>query len=55
MSQFFNSSLEEEILAMVEVANWLNKHEDEFFIPNHYKKYMSNLIKRLTQKEEYND
>lgn len=41
-----NSSLEEEILAGVEIVKWLNKFEGEFNIPAHYKLYLTNLLSR---------
>jgi hypothetical protein len=51
MNNNFNSSLKEEILALIETVEWLNKFEGEFNIPAHYKKYLANLAKRLEDLE----
>ncbi len=52
----FTSTLEEEILAVIQAAKWLEKHEAEFCIPPYYKQYLRNLTKRLTDsKGESND
>ena len=48
----FTSTLEEEILAVIQTVKWLERHESEFCIPPYYKQYLANLIHRFTEKKE---
>ena len=43
----FTSSLEEEIVAVLETVKWLEKNEAKHKIPRHYRLYLTNLANRV--------